>query len=63
MGEGVNSSMIYLIYCKYFCGCHNVSSPSITIKANKVVVSVYAWLDIILPILATHSRIYVFIKR
>jgi hypothetical protein len=21
---GVNSTMIYLIYCKNFCGCHNV---------------------------------------
>jgi hypothetical protein len=24
MVEGVNSSMIYLIYCKNFCKCHNV---------------------------------------
>jgi hypothetical protein len=30
--EGVNSSMIYLIHCKNFCKCHNVPSPSITIK-------------------------------
>jgi hypothetical protein len=31
-GGGVNSSMIYLIYCKNFCKCHNVSPPSTTIK-------------------------------
>jgi hypothetical protein len=24
MMEGVNSSMIYLLYFKKFCGCHNV---------------------------------------
>jgi hypothetical protein len=24
LGEGVDSSMIYLIYCKNFCKCHNV---------------------------------------
>jgi hypothetical protein len=23
-GGGLNSSMIYLIYCKNFCKCHNV---------------------------------------
>jgi hypothetical protein len=32
--EGVNSNMIYLIYCKNFCKCHNVSPPSTTIKKN-----------------------------
>jgi hypothetical protein len=26
MMEGINSSMIYLIYCKNFCKCHNVPS-------------------------------------
>jgi hypothetical protein len=26
--EGVNSSMIYLIYCKNFCKCHNVLHPT-----------------------------------
>jgi hypothetical protein len=25
MMEGVNSTMIYLIYCKNFCKCHNAS--------------------------------------
>jgi hypothetical protein len=25
MIEGVNSIMMYLIYCKNFCKCHNVS--------------------------------------
>jgi hypothetical protein len=25
MVEGVNSSMIYIIYCKNFCKSHNVS--------------------------------------
>jgi hypothetical protein len=32
MMEGVNSSMIYLIYCMKFCKCHNVPPPSTTIK-------------------------------
>jgi hypothetical protein len=42
MGEGrikendrVNSTMIYLIYCKNFCKCHNISPPSTTIKKKK----------------------------
>jgi hypothetical protein len=30
-GGGMNSSMIYLIYCKNFCKCHNVPLPN-TIK-------------------------------
>jgi hypothetical protein len=30
--EGVNSSIIYLIYCKNLCKCHNVPLPSTTIK-------------------------------
>jgi hypothetical protein len=34
MMEGMNSSMIYLIYCKNFCKCHNVPPPS-TIKKLK----------------------------
>jgi hypothetical protein len=33
--EGVNSSMIYSIYCKNFCGCHNVPSPNTTVKKKK----------------------------
>jgi hypothetical protein len=33
-GGGVNSSIIYLIYCKNFCKCHNVPPPSTTIKIN-----------------------------
>jgi hypothetical protein len=32
MMEGVNSSMIYLIYSKNFCKCCNVPPPSTTIK-------------------------------
>jgi predicted adenine nucleotide alpha hydrolase (AANH) superfamily ATPase len=28
MMEEVNSNMIYLIYCKNFCGCHNVLHPT-----------------------------------
>jgi hypothetical protein len=32
MVEGVNSSMLYLIYCKEFFKCHNVPSLSTTIK-------------------------------
>jgi hypothetical protein len=31
-GGGMNSSMIYLIYCKNFCKCHNVPLPTTTIK-------------------------------
>jgi hypothetical protein len=34
MVEGVSSSMIYLIYCKNLCKCHNVPPPSITIKSH-----------------------------
>jgi hypothetical protein len=30
--EGVNSSMIYLIDCKNFCKCHNVSPLSTIIE-------------------------------
>jgi hypothetical protein len=26
--EGTNSSVIYLIYCKNICKCHNVPQPS-----------------------------------
>jgi hypothetical protein len=39
-GGGVNSSMIYLIYCKNFCKCHNAPSPSTTKQKkekNKIV--------------------------
>jgi hypothetical protein len=37
MVEGVNSSMIYLIYCKNFCKCHNIfpSSTTINFKIEK----------------------------
>jgi hypothetical protein len=35
MGEGVNSSIVYLIYCKNFCKCHNVPPPSTAIKKKK----------------------------
>jgi hypothetical protein len=30
--EGVNSSVIYLIYCKNLCKCHSVPPPNMTIK-------------------------------
>jgi hypothetical protein len=30
--EGVNSSIIYFIYCKNLCKCYNVPPPSITVK-------------------------------
>jgi hypothetical protein len=33
--EGVNSGMIYLIYCKNFCKCRNVPPPSTAIKKEK----------------------------
>jgi hypothetical protein len=32
MVEEVNSSIIYLIYCKNICKCHNVLPPSIIKK-------------------------------
>jgi hypothetical protein len=35
MVEGVNSSVIYLIYCKNFCECINVPPPSTTIKKKR----------------------------
>jgi hypothetical protein len=35
MVEGVNSNMIYLIYCKNFCKCHNVPPSSTTIKKKE----------------------------
>jgi hypothetical protein len=34
-GGGVNSSKIQLIYCKNFCKCHNVPTPSTTIEKRK----------------------------
>jgi hypothetical protein len=36
MVEGVNSSMMYLIYCKNFCKCHNVPPPNTTIRKAKI---------------------------
>jgi hypothetical protein len=30
--RGVNSSVMYLIYCKNLCKCHNVPLPSTRIK-------------------------------
>jgi hypothetical protein len=35
MVEEVNSTMIYLIYCKNFFKCHNVSPLSTTIKKKE----------------------------
>jgi hypothetical protein len=34
--ERVNPRIIYLLYCKKFCGCHNVPPPSTTIKKNAI---------------------------
>jgi hypothetical protein len=34
--EGVNSTMIYLIYCKNFCKCHDVPPPSIIKMVKKM---------------------------
>jgi hypothetical protein len=42
--EGVTSSLIYLIYIKNFCKCHNVLPPSTTIKKRKKEQAVY-WID------------------
>jgi hypothetical protein len=33
--EGVNSTMIYLVYCKRFYKCHNILLPRTTIKKKK----------------------------
>jgi hypothetical protein len=33
---GVNSSIMYLTYCKNFCKCHNVPSARTTIKSRGV---------------------------
>jgi hypothetical protein len=35
MMEGVNSNMIYLIYCKNICKCHNVPHPAQQLKKKK----------------------------
>jgi hypothetical protein len=35
MVEGMNSNIMYLIYCKNFCKCHNVSLPNTTIKERR----------------------------
>jgi hypothetical protein len=35
MVQGVNSSMIYLIYCKNICKCYNVLPPRMTIKLKR----------------------------
>jgi hypothetical protein len=40
MVEGVNSSMIYVIYCKNLCKCHNVPTQhnnKIFFKKNEVI--------------------------
>jgi hypothetical protein len=34
-GEGVNSNMIYLIYCKNYCKCHSGPPPSTTTQQKK----------------------------
>jgi hypothetical protein len=33
--EGVNSNIIYLIYCKNFCKCHNVSPEQLKKEKKK----------------------------
>jgi hypothetical protein len=35
MVDSVNLSMIYLIYCKNFCKCHNAPPPSTTITTKE----------------------------
>jgi hypothetical protein len=40
MVEGVNSSMIYLIYCKNFCKCHHV--PPVRIRKKKRKCGIYS---------------------
>jgi hypothetical protein len=35
-GEGINSCMIYLIYCKNLYKCHNVPPPITTIKEKSI---------------------------
>jgi hypothetical protein len=37
MVKGINSIVIYLIYCKNLCKCHNIPPPSTTIKRMKVI--------------------------
>jgi hypothetical protein len=37
--QRVSSSIIYLIYCKSFCKCHNVPPPSTT---TKIVITIIA---------------------
>jgi galactose-1-phosphate uridylyltransferase len=39
--KGVSSSMIYLIYCKSFCKCHNVPLAQFKKQTNKNIVSTY----------------------
>jgi hypothetical protein len=34
-GEGVNSPMIYLIYCRNYCKCHNLPLPNTIVKFKK----------------------------
>jgi hypothetical protein len=41
-GRGVNSSMIYLIYCKNLCKYHNVPLPSTTILKKQPTDSVHS---------------------
>jgi hypothetical protein len=42
MVEGVNSRMIYLIYCKNFLKCHNVSPLAQQLKKRKQLNFVYS---------------------
>jgi hypothetical protein len=37
---GVNSTVTYLIYCKNFYKCHNVSPPNTTIKNKENLINV-----------------------
>jgi hypothetical protein len=39
--EWVNSSMIYLIYCKNFCKCHNVPQQN-----NKIILLYFSVVDL-----------------
>jgi hypothetical protein len=43
--EGVNSTMIYLLYCKNFCKCHNVF-PVQQLKKKLIYMCIYIYIYI-----------------
>jgi hypothetical protein len=56
MMEGVNSTMIYLIYCTNVCKCHNVPLTSTTIKKKKNLVTKNLPTEISVPALQKKRR-------